>query len=201
MSNNIESHLVEKRVFKPSKEFSRSAHIGSFAQYRKLYKESIKAPERFWAKQACRPALAKEVDQGQRLAAALRQVVCWRQAQHFRELSGSSPCGSAPQQGGDHLGRRTRRTPGPYLSATSSRSLHLRKHPQTQRLQEGRSRAHLSAAHPRGGCSHACLRSDRSCPQRGLRRIQQREHQGSVSRQRGEYCRHRGWRLSARPNH
>ena len=52
MSNNIESHLVEKRVFKPSKEFSRSAHIGSFAQYRKLYKESIKAPERFWAKQA-----------------------------------------------------------------------------------------------------------------------------------------------------
>ena len=52
MSNNIESHLVEKRVFKPSKEFSRGAHIGSFAQYRKLYKESIKAPERFWAKQA-----------------------------------------------------------------------------------------------------------------------------------------------------
>jgi len=53
MSNqNIESHLVEKRVFKPSKAFSKSAHIGSFAEYQRLYKESIKSPEKFWAKQA-----------------------------------------------------------------------------------------------------------------------------------------------------
>jgi len=52
MSTNIESHLVENRVFKPSKEFVKSAHANSFAEYKKLYAESIKSPEKFWAKQA-----------------------------------------------------------------------------------------------------------------------------------------------------
>lgn len=52
MSTNIESHLVENRVFKPSKEFVKSARINSFAEYKKLYTESIKSPEKFWAKQA-----------------------------------------------------------------------------------------------------------------------------------------------------
>jgi len=52
MSDNIESHLVEKRIFKPSREFSRSARIGSFAEYKKLYDASVKNPERFWAKEA-----------------------------------------------------------------------------------------------------------------------------------------------------
>jgi acetyl-CoA synthetase len=52
MSTNIESHLVEKRVFKPSKDFSKQAHIGSFAEYKKLYDQSIKNPEKFWGKQA-----------------------------------------------------------------------------------------------------------------------------------------------------
>jgi len=50
--SNIESHLVEKRVFKPAKEFSKKAHIGSLAEYKKLYAESIKSPEKFWGKQA-----------------------------------------------------------------------------------------------------------------------------------------------------
>jgi acetyl-CoA synthetase len=44
MSQNIESHLVEKRVFKPSREFSKKARIGSMAEYRKLWKESIDKP-------------------------------------------------------------------------------------------------------------------------------------------------------------
>jgi len=50
--SNIESHLIEKRVFKPSKDFSKKAHIGSFAEYQKIYKQSIKDPEKFWGKQA-----------------------------------------------------------------------------------------------------------------------------------------------------
>lgn len=49
---NITSYLHEERVFPPSKEFSRGAHIKSMADYRKLYHESINAPEKFWAKQA-----------------------------------------------------------------------------------------------------------------------------------------------------
>ncbi len=52
MSSNIESHLVENRVFKPSKEFVKSAHFKSFAEYKKLYADSIKSPEKFWAKEA-----------------------------------------------------------------------------------------------------------------------------------------------------
>ncbi len=51
-SENITSVLHEKRVFPPPKEFAKRAHISSLAQYRKLYNESVKAPEKFWAKQA-----------------------------------------------------------------------------------------------------------------------------------------------------
>ncbi len=49
---NITSVLREIRVFKPRKEFAATARIKSLAQYRKLYSESIKAPEKFWGKQA-----------------------------------------------------------------------------------------------------------------------------------------------------
>jgi acetyl-CoA synthetase len=49
---NIESHLVEKRVFKPSKEFSKKARIGSLAEYKSLWEESVKRPDKFWAREA-----------------------------------------------------------------------------------------------------------------------------------------------------
>jgi len=52
MNTNIESHLVEKRVFKPAKEFSKRALVTNFAAYKKLHAESIKSPEKFWAKEA-----------------------------------------------------------------------------------------------------------------------------------------------------
>ena len=52
MSKNIESVLVEKRVFKPAKEFSKAARIPSLAAYRKLWEESVKKPEKFWAREA-----------------------------------------------------------------------------------------------------------------------------------------------------
>ena len=52
MSNNIESHLIENRVFKPSREFSKKARIQSMAQYRAMWEESIKKPEKFWAREA-----------------------------------------------------------------------------------------------------------------------------------------------------
>jgi acetyl-CoA synthetase len=51
-STSIESVLQEHRVFSPPKEFSKGAHIKSLAEYQKLYKESVRAPEKFWAKQA-----------------------------------------------------------------------------------------------------------------------------------------------------
>jgi acetyl-CoA synthetase len=50
--SRIESVLQEDRVFPPPKDFARRARIKSLAEYRKLYKESIDQPERFWARQA-----------------------------------------------------------------------------------------------------------------------------------------------------
>jgi acetyl-CoA synthetase len=52
MSNTIESHLVETRVFKPSDTFVQHASIPSLEQYRDLYQQSIQDPESFWGKQA-----------------------------------------------------------------------------------------------------------------------------------------------------
>jgi acetyl-CoA synthetase len=49
---NITSFQQEHRVFPPPKAFAARAHIKSLAQYRKLYNESVKAPEKFWARQA-----------------------------------------------------------------------------------------------------------------------------------------------------
>src|SRR3974390_3166588 len=51
-STSIESVLHEHRIFSPSKDFSRNAHVKSLSQYHKLYKESVTAPEKFWARQA-----------------------------------------------------------------------------------------------------------------------------------------------------
>jgi acetyl-CoA synthetase len=51
-ATNIESMLHEERVFLPPKNFSRAAHIKSLAEYRKLYNDSIRNPEKFWARQA-----------------------------------------------------------------------------------------------------------------------------------------------------
>ena len=49
---NITSMLQEKRIFKPAKEFAAKAHIGSMAQYKKLWNESVKSPEKFWGRMA-----------------------------------------------------------------------------------------------------------------------------------------------------
>ena len=49
---NITSVLHETRVFKPAKEFAARAHIKSLAEYRKLWTESIKSPDKFWARMA-----------------------------------------------------------------------------------------------------------------------------------------------------
>ena len=52
MEANIESHLVEKRVFEPDKSFAKKAEIKSLAKYRKMYRKSIENPDKFWAKEA-----------------------------------------------------------------------------------------------------------------------------------------------------
>jgi len=52
MPENIESHLIEKRVFKPKTAFAKRARIKSLQQYRRMYRESIERPAKFWAREA-----------------------------------------------------------------------------------------------------------------------------------------------------
>ncbi len=47
---DITSVSTERCVFRPAKKYSRSAHIKSLAAYRRMHNESIKRPEKFWAR-------------------------------------------------------------------------------------------------------------------------------------------------------
>ena len=44
--------MTEERTFSPSPEFSKNAHIKSFAEYEKIYKRSVEDTEGFWAEMA-----------------------------------------------------------------------------------------------------------------------------------------------------
>ena len=46
------SMMGEKRVFPPPKELSEKAYVKSMDEYRKIYKEAIENPEKFWGKLA-----------------------------------------------------------------------------------------------------------------------------------------------------
>ena len=52
MSKNIESHQTEDRVFRPSRDFAKKARVSSMAEYKRLWKESIDKPKKFWAREA-----------------------------------------------------------------------------------------------------------------------------------------------------
>jgi acetyl-CoA synthetase len=53
MSNiEIESVLNESRLFPPPAEFASAAHISSFEEYERLYREAAADPPAFWARQA-----------------------------------------------------------------------------------------------------------------------------------------------------
>src|SRR5678815_1675481 len=49
---NITSLSHETRVFPPSREFAKRAHAKSLSQYRDLYFESMRSPEKFWGRHA-----------------------------------------------------------------------------------------------------------------------------------------------------
>src|SRR4051812_10495420 len=50
--SDITSTLVERRKFSPKAAFSKTAHISSMSQYKKMFKESVQKPEVFWSKVA-----------------------------------------------------------------------------------------------------------------------------------------------------
>ena len=52
MSKKTKSKPAKDPAFKPSKEFSKKARISSMAEYKRLHKESIEKPGKFWAREA-----------------------------------------------------------------------------------------------------------------------------------------------------
>jgi acetyl-CoA synthetase len=48
----ITSVSRESRILKPSAQFKNQANLGSFATYRRLYAESVNAPDKFWGRMA-----------------------------------------------------------------------------------------------------------------------------------------------------
>ncbi len=52
MANQIDSMLKELRIFHPTEEFSRKAHLDSHTAYEELYRQSVDDPEAFWSEQA-----------------------------------------------------------------------------------------------------------------------------------------------------
>jgi acetyl-CoA synthetase len=50
--SSIDSVLKENRIFKPSEEFSRTAHIKSLEEYERIYREAESDPEAFWGRVA-----------------------------------------------------------------------------------------------------------------------------------------------------
>ncbi len=63
MSNNIESHQKEDRIFAPPAAFSARSHIKSMAEYEKEHKRSIDDPEGWWGEQAANLSWQKPWDQ------------------------------------------------------------------------------------------------------------------------------------------
>ena len=55
-STDIQSTLIEHRVFNPPSDFSSKAHIKSLADYERLYAEADRDPETFWGN------IARELD-------------------------------------------------------------------------------------------------------------------------------------------
>ena len=52
VASHLTTILHEKRTFLPGKNFSKLAHFHSLAEYKKLYRSSLRDPEKFWARAA-----------------------------------------------------------------------------------------------------------------------------------------------------
>ena len=80
--NKITSLSREKRVFSPKVPFARRAHIKSMAQYQKMYNESVKNPEKFWAKIAEELYWFKKMEKSAELEIAPLKMVYQRKIKH-----------------------------------------------------------------------------------------------------------------------
>ena len=146
METNIESHLIEKRVFKPAKEFAKKARGSNRSpSTEKCTANRCDSPDKFWAREAKELVWQKP----------WKKVLDWKApfAKWFvgGQLNLSENCldrhlaRSTTKQSGHHLGRRAGRQTHSHLPAITSRSLPFRQRPEAKQNSQRRSRHHLSA--------------------------------------------------------
>ena len=187
MSDQIQSVLKEDRVFPPPAEFSAAAHIQSDDRLEQIRRDAARDPEAFWA------GIASELHWFEKWD----KVLDWNPpfAKWFvggkinlsLQLPRPPPRHLAPQQGGDHLGRRARRQPHAHLSRSASRSVPLRQRAEEASASKTGDRvAHLHADDPGAGDRDARLRAHRRDALRRLRRLQRRGAARPHQRRAGE---------------
>ena len=108
MEKNIESHLIEKRVFKPAEVFAKKARIGSLDAIPEDVSRIDQVAGEILGAGSARTGLVQAVEESAGMESAVREMVRRRKTQRLGQLPRSASQPALPQQGRDHLGRRTR---------------------------------------------------------------------------------------------
>ena len=195
----VDSVMQEERLFPPPADFAAKAHIGSLADYEKMWNDAAADIEAFWGKLAAELHWFKP----------FTKVLEWNEpfAKWFvgGKTNASYNCLDAhlgtprAEQGRHHLGRRAGRQPHAHLPAAAPRGLQVRQRAQEAGHQAGRRRVDLHADGARAGDRHAGLRADRRGSFGDLRRLFQRSDRRPQQRRQGQARHHGRRRLAARP--
>ena len=196
-SQELNSVLVEKRVFPPPEDFSRRAHIRSMEDYRRLWDEADEDPEAYWGARAREELYWKE---------PFQTVLEWKPPAREAGSSRAAPTSPTTASTGTWRSAATRRRivfegePGDRRTLTY-RELHARGVPAGQRAalaggEEGRPRRHLPADGAGGGGGDAGVRAHRRGALGGVRRLLGRGAARPDERRGREGAAHRGRRLA-----
>ena len=168
---NIDSVLTETRVFEPSNEFRAHAHIGSFAEYERLYREAEQNPAQFWGADRLRTALVQAVGAGAGVELSLGEMVRGRPDQPVVQLPGPPRGHLAAKQSRLDLGRRARRGTNAHLPATAHGGVEVRERFEIAGRKARRPRRHLHGDVPGPAHRHAGVRAHRRAAHHHLRRL------------------------------
>jgi len=108
-SKNIESVAKESRTINPKAAFRKKALVKSEEEYLKLYKQSVKNPEKFWSMASKQgPSLVQELADSLQMEEPVFRMVCRRETECFLQLRRPACKQPAAEQSRYYLGRRTR---------------------------------------------------------------------------------------------
>ncbi len=196
----------ETRKFPPPADFAKQAHIGSYEQYEKMYKESIEDPDRFWGEHASELHWFKKWDRvwngtcpTPSGSSAARLNACYncvdRQVENGEGDKAAIVWEGEPLDGGI---RQQGGSPHAHLQRPPERDRQVRQRAQEAGREEGRLRHALHAHGARAGDRHARLCPHRRAAQHHLRRLQRQRDQRPRRGRRQQDPHHRRRRVASR---